>query len=61
MNDLFVRKGTSSNKKEAIMSDFTVKEYYPKFEIEFDQRFSRVEAGYEYLENIKWPNVYPPV
>ncbi len=37
------------------MTDFTIKEDFPKSEIEFDQRFSTPDACYEYLAQNKWP------
>jgi len=36
------------------MADFTIHEDFPKSEIEFDQRFSRVDACYEYLAKARW-------
>lgn len=38
------------------MNEFTITEDFPKSEIEFDQRFSNIDACYEYLARIKWPN-----
>jgi hypothetical protein len=38
------------------MIDFMIKEDYPKSEIEFDQRFSNIDACYNYLAQTKWPN-----
>jgi hypothetical protein len=42
--------------KEAAMIDFTLKEDFPRCEIEFDQRFNTLDACYEYLAQIKWPD-----
>jgi len=38
------------------MTDFTITEDFPKSEIEFDQRFSKPDACYEYLFQQKWPD-----
>ncbi len=37
------------------MTDFMITEYFPKSEIEFDQRFSDPKACYDYLFDQKWP------
>ena len=37
------------------MTDFAITEDFPNSEIEFDQRFSNVNACYEYLAQTKWP------
>lgn len=42
--------------KKANMKDFTITEDLPKSEIEFDSRFSKPSACYDYLFAIKWPN-----
>lgn len=44
-----------TTKREAIITEFTIKEDFPKSEIEFDQRFSNINACYEYLAKNKWP------
>ena len=38
------------------MTDFTIAEDFPKNEIEFDQRFSKPKACYDYLFQQKWPD-----
>ena len=38
------------------MIDLTIKEDFPKSEIEFDQRFSNIDACYDYLAQNRWPN-----
>ena len=38
------------------MKDFMIHEDFPKSEIEFDQRFSNIDACYEYLAKNRWPN-----
>ncbi len=38
------------------MIDFTTKEDFPKTEIEYDQRFSKIDACYDYLAQTRWPN-----
>ncbi len=38
------------------MTDFTITEDFPKSEIEFDARFSNLQACYDYLFKHKWPN-----
>ena len=38
------------------MIDFTIKEDFPNCEIEFDQRFSTIEACYDYLAQTRWSN-----
>jgi hypothetical protein len=37
------------------MIDFTIKEDFPNCEVEFDHRFSTLDACYEYLAKTKWP------
>jgi len=37
------------------MTDFMITDYFPKSEIEFDQRFSDPKACYDYLFKQKWP------
>ena len=37
------------------MTDFTIIEDFPNSEIEFDQRFSNIDACYAYLAQAKWP------
>ncbi len=37
------------------MTDFMITEYFPKSEIEFDQRLSDPKACYDYLFDQKWP------
>lgn len=37
------------------MTDFTISKDFPRSEIEFDARFSKPEACYEYLFKQKWP------
>ena len=46
----------SNRTKEAAMNDFTITEDFPNSEIEFDQRFSNIDACYEYLARTIWPN-----
>jgi len=38
------------------MADFTIHEDFSKSEIEFDQRFSSVDACYWYLAKARWPD-----
>ena len=38
------------------MTDFSITEDFPKTEIEFDQRFSDIDACYNYLASMKWPS-----
>ena len=38
------------------MNEFTITDDFPKSEIEFDARFSKSEACYNYLFKLKWPN-----
>jgi hypothetical protein len=38
------------------MTEFTIVEDFPKSEIEFDSRFSKPEACYDYLFKQKWPD-----
>jgi hypothetical protein len=38
------------------MTEFTIAEDFPKSEIEFDQRFSKPEACFDYLFKQKWPD-----
>ena len=38
------------------MTKFTITEDFPKNEIEFDARFSKPKACYEYLFKQKWPD-----
>lgn len=38
------------------MKGFTIHEDFPKSEIEFDLRFSNIDACYEYLAKNRWPN-----
>lgn len=38
------------------MTDFTITEDFPNSEIEFDQRFSNIDACYAYLARAKWPD-----
>ena len=38
------------------MTDFTITEDFPKSEIEFDFRFSKPEACFDYLFKQKWPD-----
>ena len=38
------------------MKNFTIHEDFPKSEIEFDQRFSHIDACYDYLAQNRWPN-----
>lgn len=38
------------------MTDFPIKEDFPRSEIEFDQHFHSANACYEYLAKNKWPN-----
>lgn len=38
------------------MNNFTITEDFPHSEIEFDQRFSNIDACYEYLAQAKWPD-----
>jgi transposase-like protein len=38
------------------MIDFTIKEDFPNSEIDFDRRFSNIDACYEYLAKNRWPN-----
>ncbi|BBO91402.1 transposase [Desulfosarcina ovata] len=38
------------------MTKFTLIEDFPRSEIEFDARFSKPEACYEYLFQQKWPD-----
>jgi hypothetical protein len=43
--------------EEAAMIYFTmIQEDFPKSEIEFDQRFSNIDACYDYLAKSRWPN-----
>ena len=41
--------GLTTNEKEAIMTDFTIADDFPRSEIEFDARFSNPDACYDYL------------
>jgi hypothetical protein len=47
---------TQPMKKEAIMTAFTITKDSPRFEIEFDTRFSNPDACYQYLSQLKWAN-----
>jgi len=38
------------------MTEFTIKEDFPKSEIDFDQRFSSIDACYAYLAQNRWPD-----
>lgn len=38
------------------MTNFTITEDFPNSEIEFDQRFSNIDACYQYLAMNKWPD-----
>ena len=38
------------------MIDLTIEEDFPQSEIEFDQRFSNIDACYDYLAQTRWPN-----
>ena len=38
------------------MTNFTITEYLPKSEIEFDARLSDPKACYDYLFTQKWPD-----
>ena len=40
------------------MTEFTIIEDFPKSEIEFDSRFSKPEACFDYLFKQKWPDCF---
>jgi hypothetical protein len=48
--------GLTTSRKEAAMTEFTIEEDFPKSEIEFDQRFSKPDACFDYLFKQKWPD-----
>jgi hypothetical protein len=43
-------------KKEAIMTDFTITDGFPRSKIEFDARFSDPDVCYQYLFQLRGPN-----